>query len=250
LKDRYHRSPRTIRKHFDQYDPVTGEFRIIKKPINLILDATFFKRGEGVLVARADGRNLFWMNIETEKVDNYQELLEVLLNAEYTFQSFVIDGCSGVRQLLERRFPFIPIQFCQFHQIKIITRYLTTRPKLEASKQLKKIVGELTTTSKSRFLRKLSKWYRRWDNFLRERTINPETDRKRYKHRRLRSAYFSLQRNLPYLFTYRKYLYLKIPNTTNSCEGSFSHWKPKVKIHRGISPKRKRKMIDYLLENS
>ena len=58
------------------------------------------------------------------------------------------------------------------------------------------------------------------------------------------------QNFMPYLFTYLKYPELNIPNTTNSCDGSFAHCKNKVKIHRGLRKDRRKKMIDYLLSNS
>jgi len=67
---------------------------------------------------------------------------------------------------------------------------------------------------------------------------------------RLRSAFRSLRTNLPYLFTCKDLPELDIPNTTNSCDGSFAHWKQKIKIHRGLAKHRRKKMINFLLENS
>ena len=84
----------------------------------------------------------------------------------------------------------------------------------------------------------------KYSSFLKERNEN-----NRFSHSRLRSAFRSLKTNLPYLFTCKKYPDLNIPNTTNTCEGSFAHWKSKVKIHRGLSRKRKEKMIEKLIEN-
>lgn len=52
-----------------------------------------------------------------------------------------------------------------------------------------------------------------------------------------------------YLFTYQNKPALGMPNTTNHCDGLFSHIKQKVLIHRGISKQRRKKMIDYMLEN-
>jgi len=69
-----------------------------------------------------------------------------------------------------------------------------------------------------------------------------------FVHRKLRSAVRSLKSNLPYLFAYQTYPELNIPNTTNSCDGSFAHWKQKVKIHRGLRQHRRNKMIDLLLQ--
>jgi hypothetical protein len=81
-----------------------------------------------------------------------------------------------------------------------------------------------------------------YDDFLKERNENNQ-----FKHRRLRSAFRSLKTNLPYLFTYKKFPNLNIPNTTNSCDGYFAHLKQKVKIHRGLTKQRRNKLINYLL---
>jgi len=71
-----------------------------------------------------------------------------------------------------------------------------------------------------------------------------------YTHKRLRSAYRSLRNNLPYLFTYRKYPQLNIPNTTNALDGGlFSPLKDLLKVHRGIGDEMKKKLIVDYLEN-
>jgi hypothetical protein len=228
---------------------VTGEIITEKQPINLLMDATFFRRSEGLLVCRANSRNLYWKEIVSEKIEYYADCLDVLEAAGFLFQSFVIDGRKGVRELLQERYPEIPIQLCQFHQIQTITQKLTKRPKLPAGKELRMIALALTRTTREECIHSLDHWYEQWGSFLKERTYSVERKRRwRYTHEKLRSAYFSLRRNLPWLFTYLDYRALHIPNTTNSCDGSFTHWKGKVRIHRGIKKRRKKKMIDYLLE--
>jgi hypothetical protein len=69
----------------------------------------------------------------------------------YSIQSATLDGKRG----LTKAFKDIPIQMCHFHQKKIIQRYITMRPKLEASKDLKKIVSRLTQTTEKNFTQKL-----------------------------------------------------------------------------------------------
>ena len=88
-------------------------------------------------------------------------------------------------------------------------------------------------------------WCEEYDEFLKERN-----DQGQFMHRRLRSARRSIRTNMRYLFTYKNYPELKIPNTTNSCDGSFAHWKQKVKIHRGLRKHRRNKVINYLLNQS
>jgi hypothetical protein len=250
LSERYEKDPKTIRKAFDEYYPVTGEIIPEDEPVNIVMDATFFKRGDGYMVARANSRNLHWFPIETEKVEHYEQCLNTLEAAEFTFKSFTIDGRRGVRKLLQKRYPHVPIQHCQYHQLQTIIQKLTQRPKLQASKDLRAIALTISRTTRKKFTSDLNTWYMQWGEFIKERTESSDLKRKwRWKHEKLRSAYFSLRRNLPWLFTHLDYPNLHIPNTTNSCDGSFSHWKNKVILHRGMKQHRKKKMIDFLLED-
>ena len=154
--------------------------------------------------------------------------------------------CDGKRGLFNA-FGNIPIQMCQFHQTAIITRYITKNPKLEAGKKLKELMKLLTDTDKESFTGELEKWHQKWNDFLKEKTYNPETKTSRFTHRRIRSAYRSLKTNLPYLFTWYDNIDLNIPNTTNSLEGMFSNLKTKVRVHAGLKKHRKKKLIDELL---
>ena len=65
-----------------------------------------------------------------------------------------------------------------------------------------------------------------------------------YTHKRLRSAYLSLKRNLPYLFVFKEYKELMIPNTTNALDGQFAVLKNKLRNHNGLSKERKMKFMD------
>jgi hypothetical protein len=77
--------------------------------------------------------------------------------------------------------------------------------------------------------------------------LNEKNENGRWKHDRLRSAIRSLKGNLEYLFTHERYPELNIPTTTNSCDGSFAHWKDKVRFHRGISTEIRKQMISQFL---
>jgi len=250
LARRYGRCRQTLGRYFDVLEPCTGEIIVPNHPVTVILDATFFSRHDGVLVARAESRNLLWKEIESEKAEYYSEVLDTLWAAGIHFAAFVIDGRRGVREKLMGQYPDVPIQFCQFHQMAIVTRYLSARPKLEAGRQLRRIVLTLSRTHRGTFTDALKQWHAGWKDFLKEKTMNPVSRRWHYTHRRIRSAYRSLMTNLPWLFTCQDHPGLNIPNTTNSCDGSFAHWKNKLKIHRGLSRERRRKMMNYLLENS
>lgn len=238
-----------LQRLLDKECGATGEIIVPTQEAPLILDATFFGRSYGFLIARANSRNVLWKEIDGEKIQYYRALLEDLKTLEFPFSCFVIDGRRGVRTLLQDMFPNHPIQHCQFHQKKTVINYISTKPRLAASRELLFLTQNLVCTTKKVFSEELNSWHVKWGKFLKEKTENP-LGRNTYTHKRLRSAYFSLKRNLPYLFTYLEYPDLNMPNTTNSCDGSFAHWKQKVKIHRGLRKDRRKKMIDYLLSNS
>lgn len=188
-------------------------------------------------------KNLYWKKLQTETISEYQRARKYLEAQCFRFKAIVIDGKPGVRDL----FSDIPVQMCHFHQKAIINRYLTRRPKLEAGRQLRYLVMTLCKTEESRFSEELQKWYEQWQPFLKERTVNYETRRWHYTHKRLRSAYRSLKSNMPYLFTYQRHPELSIPNTTNTLDGLFAHLKDHVRVHRGIKSDIKDKIIlDFL----
>jgi hypothetical protein len=211
----------------------------------IIADATYFCRQYGVLVFRADGikKNIFWKEIDYERIESYLRARRKIESQGFTVSAIVTDGRPGIRGI----FGDIPVQMCHFHQKQIITRHLTTKPILPASIELSKIAQTLCNTTEEKFTDTLELWYLKWHDFLKEKTINPETGKWFYTHKRIRSAHHSLKTNLLYLFTYQKYPKLNIPNTTSSLEGAFSHLKELTKVHRGLNYETKRKMIDEIL---
>lgn len=140
-----------------------------------------------------------------------------------------------------------PSRLCQFHQIAIMRRYLTSKPKLESGKELRAIALALPSLSEVSCSALLQEWYRKWESFLRERTYAPDSKHWCYTHKRVRSAYRSIRTNLPYLFTYQKHLGLKMSNITNSLDGFFSRIKGLLNVHRGLTPKRRYKIIQEIL---
>jgi hypothetical protein len=72
-----------------------------------------------------------------------------------------------------------------------------------------------------------------------ERSEGTAGKRTRYTHPRLRSAYLSLSRHLPWLFTFLKHPNLGIPNTTNLLDGQFSDLKNKLRNHNGLTSERR-----------
>lgn len=210
-----------------------------------VADATFFRRDYGVCVFRLphQGLNVYWRRVVSETIAVYRQARETLENQGFQFLAVVLDGRPGIRAV----FSDIPVQMCHFHQKAIVRRRLTNRPKLLAGQSLHRIAQTLGETTEDTFTVELENWFNIHQQLLKERTVNPDTNRWWYTHRQLRAAYSSLKTNLPYLFTYQKYPNLNIPNTTNSLEGCFSNLKDLIGVHRGISPGLRTQMINEIL---
>ena len=88
-------------------------------------------------------------------------------------QSIICDGKSG----LLGAFPDIPVQMCQFHQIKIIVRHLTRKPKSPAAQALRALSLTLTEDTQAAFESALKRWYVQYAAFLNERSVNEKTGR-------------------------------------------------------------------------
>jgi len=115
---------------------------------------------------------LIWKHVQSELTKDYKQLLQRLLDMGHIIKAIIIDGKRG----LYKAFKDYPIQMCHFHQKKVIQRYITMHPRLEAGK-----------------------------DFLAEKTLNPDTLKESFTHQQLVSAYKSLNTNVPYLFTYKNY---------------------------------------------
>lgn len=150
--------------------------------------------------------------------------------------------CDGLRGLFAELRAY-RVQMCQFHQTMIVRRYLTNRPELPAARELLDISNMLAHTDKESFIGMLELWHQKWNGFLKERSVDNKSGRSTYTHKRIRSAYLSLKRNMPWLWTFYEYPELLIPNTNNALEGTFTDIKTKLRVHSGISKQRRITLI-------
>ena len=213
---------------------------------NVIMDTTYFKRSFGIMVLMdsISGKALFVSEVKHETNELYAQAIGSLKAKGIAIQSIVCDGRRGLPQMFANM--DIPVQLCQFHQVKTISRYLTRNPKTEAGKALWRLVLTLKNSTQSNFERNLEAWSEQYQNYLNERTINPETGKSRYTHQKLRSAYSSLKRNLDYLFVFEKYPELGIHSTTNLLDGAFAGLKRHLACHHGMKKENKIRFIkDY-----
>lgn len=209
------------------------------------MDTTYFGRKLGVMVFKDSitGKILYKQYVKQETNVLYLAGIEEISRRGIKVQSIICDGRKGLVQL----FKDIPIQMCQFHQIATIRRYLTKKPKMQASKELWEHTLLLSKTDKESFEGGLRAWYLKWKDFLNE-SKKDDNGKKRYLHKKLRSAYRSLQTNMNWLFTWYDNIALNMPNTTNAIDGHFADLKNKLRNHNGLSLERKKRFIDEFLK--
>lgn len=245
LAAEHSRSIPWVRKQLDLAP--AGRIESNPQPIIAIADATYFGRGYGILVVRCPRlkKNLHCHELHSETSADYLKARQALEARGYIIEAAVIDGKRGVIEV----FSDVPVQLCQFHQISTVRRYLTSKPKLEAGIELRALALSLPLLTEDVFSDLLEIWHQKWHDFLKEHAYSDDGRHWQYTHRRIRSAYRSLKTNLPYLFTYLKYPELKIPNTTNSLDGYFSKLKQLLNVHRGVTAKRRYRLIQEILRN-
>ena len=243
LAEQHGCSLKTIRRHLTK--AVTKAPGVTSQAaVNLIMDTTYLGRKWGVMVLydAISKRALSVLEVKNETIERYRQEVAALQERGVVIQSIICDGRSGLLQA----FPDIPVQMCQFHQIKIIMRHLTRKPKSLAAQALRALSLTLTETTQAAFEAALKRWYEQYAAFLNERSVNEETGRSHYTHKRLRTAYHSLKRHLPWLFTFEDFPALSIPNTTNLLEGKFGDMKRLLKCHHGLKKANKMLFInDY-----
>ena len=211
----------------------------------LLVDTTYFKQF-GLMLFRASNlkRNLLWKIVKNENNQAYREGIQELLDDGWKIEGLVADGKPGLGKL----FPEIPFQLCQFHQFQTVTRYISKNPKLQASQELRQIMFDLKCTDHASFNFWIEEWFKKWGQFLEEKSWSFKCGKEVFTHKRLRQAFSGIQRNLDALFTFQFHSKnLQIPNTTNSIEAYFSHLKSKLSVHRGASKNTQINLISKLI---
>ncbi len=108
------------------------------------------------------------------------------------------------------------------------------------------LVNGITATDKESFIGAFGKWYDKYRDVINEWVHDGRIKRKTppYMRPRLRSAYLSVKRNMPLLWTFYDHPETGLPNTNNALEGFFSDLKTKVRVHSGISKEHRKKLLN------
>lgn len=238
----YNKDRRTVRSLLETYTPPTKTHT--PRPLHLVVDGTYW--GERIedtnwcsVVARDpyQQEDVWWSFPKTETTSVYRQMRDDLEQRGYTILSVTADGFGGIKQA----FSGIPYQMCHVHMEQIVIKGTTRNPLLEAGVVLLALVRTLYDTNSHTFHTRITKYIETYRTFLNEKTTNPFTGESYWTHQELRQAFLSLVSFEKYLFTYEQDR--KIPKTSNSIEGHFSHINDILGVHRGISRAHKEKVL-------
>jgi len=239
---------KTILSHLESH--VVKERIHNPRSIHLVVDATYFGKKKddsswGVILFRDPvlKENLWWMYIDTERESYYRQGRVFLESLGYTILSVTCDGFSENIPV----FKGIPIQMCHFNMKQIVIRNVTLKPQTEAGQVLLALIKTITYTDELLFRGRLREFHFKYASFMNEKTYHPNGSSS-YTHEGVKRAYISITNWFDYLFTYQNNSL--IPNTTNTCDGHFSHIKDIIRIHRGLNRKLKQKVLDSILFES
>ena len=220
------------------------------KQVTIQMDTTYWGQRFGLMVIRdaTRGKVLWRKYVRHETIADYMEGVEWLKKQGFKIYGAVIDGMKGLAKAL---YPY-QVQLCQFHQMLTVRKYITQDPDIEASKALLDLVNNITKMDKESFIGAFEEWYEKYQDVLNERVHDKRIKKKTppYMRPRLRSAYFSVKRNMPLLWTFYDHPETGLPNTNNALEGLFSDLKTKVRVHSGISREHRKKLLDEYIKRN
>lgn len=176
----------------------------------------------------------------------------------------ITDGLRGAEAACTQAWPGTRIQRCLVHVQRNARTDLTSRPGLQAGRELKRLSDGLTSVETAgqavRWGEALNAWHERWKDFIAERTYarddpsNPKASRRRWwwTHEELRRCYRRLERLFREgrLFAYLEPELLKggpVARTTNRLEGGVnSVVKDVLRNHRGLPEEHMRRACEWV----
>lgn len=233
-------SVRTIQRKLEKVEAV--DLPAFGKSVVILMDTSYWGRDFGVVAFKdVYSKLVIWHKFiyRKERLADYFEGIEQVGRMGYAIQGVVCDGMPGLIKALSH----LRVQYCQFHMVKTVRSKLTKSPKSDAGRDLLQVACLIAHTDKESFVGYLAIWYDTYEAYLNERSEPDSNGHTHYMHKRLRSAYLGIKRNMEYLWTWYDNIDLRIPNTNNGIEALFTDLKSKLRVHNGLSLKNREKFI-------
>ena len=245
-------SKRTLKRYFSSYlsKPPTLSVYPSQK-VNLLIDGTYFNN-DICLVLYRDNTIKFTQLYRFSDGEHYSEIKEDLLNLlnlGVNIESVTCDGHKSILKAVNEVLPDAVLQRCLVHIQRDCRVWLTKNPKSLAGLDLKQITSKLhkikTHYQLSLWLLEFHNWYAEYQDYINQKSYNPETDRYWYTHKMVRRSFMTIKRALPNMFHYLDNP--RIPKSSNSIESFFGHMKGHLNIHRGLSYSHRKQYLMWYL---
>ena len=154
LAIRYKCSAKTSQRRLKKHQ--INQHELTPKYIILLIDTTYWKRHFGLMLFKdsISGDNLLKYLVPRETNTLYLKGIAELEQQGYRLFAVVCDG----RRYLVQKLSQYPVQLCQYHQIKIIQRYLPNNAKPPSAKALRLITSMIPQITKTQLQDFLAQW--------------------------------------------------------------------------------------------
>jgi hypothetical protein len=213
----------------------------------IYVDGIYLSRNIVILIACSDAHVLSWYLARSENSNAWEALLLRIAAPDMV----ITDGGSGFAKAVKKQWPHTAVQRCTFHAFCQVKRYTTSRPRLQAGRELYQIAKDLlhinTLKQADLWVEHFLQWCDFWSDFLSDTTF--KDGRKEYTHERLRKARRGLVTliNQGTLFTYldpRLSTEEALPAMNNKIEGGVNtQLRSVLRDHRGMSLVRRIKAV-------
>lgn len=185
-----------------------------------------------------------------EKSQEIIQDLQFLKDNQVNCLGVVSDGGTGIISGLKAVYGDIPKQRCLVHIQRRTLGWLTLKPKTKAGIYLREICkcinGIRTRSERDEWIKIFWLWDKKYNKFLKERTLAPDGKHWWYTHRNLRRVRRHLLNALPFMFLYLNHP--NLPKDTNKLEGGVFSWlKSNCGLHRGISKDKRNNFLTWYI---
>lgn len=245
-------SERTLKRYFYKVLPTCPTWQIQKREkVNLLVDGTYFTNKVCLLLYRDNNikMTILYRLAQREGLRDLMEDLQAIKDVGIEVESVTCDGAANILKAVRNVFPEAIIQRCTFHIANEVCLWLTKKPKSEAAKELRELVGFLNKVSTHEeaqlWMRAFVDWKTKFNSFINQKTTDEQSGRWWYTHKTLHQSASHIERAMPNMFCYL--FSPKIPKTSNSIESFFGHLKDHLRLHRGLSNKHFKDFIKWYL---
>jgi len=256
LSERSGYSVRHLKSYFYSQLPKCPVWHIQRREkVNILIDGTYFSNKVCLVVYRDANikMTLLYRLTDGERFRELKEDLRNIIRLGIEIESVTCDGAANILKAVREVCPEAILQRCTAHIAREVENWITRKPQSQAARDLldlTKLMNRVETQPEAQlWIRAFIDWYRKYETYIEEKSVDETTGRWWYTHKMLHRSMTHIKRALPNMFNYS--LCDNIPKTSNSIESFFGHLKDNMRVHRGLSEDHFKDFVKwYLFFNS